>query len=417
MLIIGCQSPKSMEVETPPSSISPNLQENLQSHSIENESASVDMPPDTASYQRRHELYLENTMLINIDTDGEYIYWSGGEENCCIWRRPLQGERQESKAELVAYTLYKDVEPKDIYGPLSVDHGAIAEISIEEDWLVFRDTKYASLYSPFFLRALNLRTGVEKIIESDQRPGAGDPIFALDGSRVVFARLTEREDGTCDADSILVVYDLETDERQELDRVCPDDNYMWNFTSGIDISDNFVVAIQMFSDAQGSEKKIVLFNLENGESRIISGENKFSSGPAISGKWAAWKVYPDDGDVGPGNGLGTPDYTVLMNLETGEIREIHHTYGMDEPLLENGRWLYWDDRSEDPWLTAYDLNSGDVYTITVQAPGWYKGHWKIRGNTIAWYVWNAVQPDQEYLRWKTGADPSLLIRDENRPSQ
>ncbi|MEZ4558648.1 MAG: hypothetical protein R2851_13120 [Caldilineaceae bacterium] len=97
--------------------------------------------------------------------------------------------------------------------------------------------------------------------------------------------------------------------------MCVDDGYIWK---NMDISGDVVIATRWLSTSRGGGYEIVLFDLTAGNSSILADQYSEVGDVAISDDWVAWKVIPEDGDIGPGNGLGSPDYTIVHNLRTGE---------------------------------------------------------------------------------------------------
>ncbi len=378
----------SIESDERASAVTPLVEAEVEQVNLAVMTATVSATPEANSI-KTGSLFLPQVGASGIRSTEDYIYWTQFQSSTA-YRYPLSG----GDVELFIPTLHQSPE------------GVILELDVDGDWLLALDAEYAAVYSPFALRAFNLQTGEEKIILEDESEQTSTPIFAVSDNWVVWSRIQASGEESCSAYSTLAVQNLIRDELRELDRSCVDDNYMWNITSGIGISKNKVVAIKQLADSQGGGRQIVLFDIDAGTSEVISGRNRHNSLPAISGKWAAWKVYPDDGDISP----ETPDFTVLLNLESGEQREFHHGIGLDDPILQNERWLYWQNLGATPWQTVYDLSTGKEYRFTTevdqQSADALTTDWQIQGHTIVWV--NSLNDDPadprtgDYLYWRTG---------------
>jgi len=365
--------------------------------------------PLTATDAVTQELALGYSLGADlVATDGVYIYWTEI-HSCCLYRYPLQG----GEIEVVATTAY---EHRDLPPGLppsagnTMPQGIISgPIEQSEDWLLFVDNKYPLVYTAFYLQALNLHTGAQVEILADQQEGASVPAYDISGDWVVWTRLEIHEEQACSAESILVVQNLVTGAKKELSRVCVDDNYMWDTIGALSISGHYVVATQLLSDAKGRGSRIYLFDMTTGTAQVISGDNRYNMMPQINGEWIAWKVYPDSGEIGP----DSPDYTMIFNWRTQERRPIMQPYGMDEPFIAAGRWLYWDKLNSEPWETIYDLATAETITFTTELqPGELTLDWQINGNTVVWSTQvddgDGDPRNQVYIRWRTSGAPQGL---------
>jgi len=336
-----------------------------------------------------YQLHLDKPDYISwVVADDTYIYWAT-EKSAAFYRYPLVG----GQIEIVASSHYEN-------GML-----ALSQPLLSGDWLIFLDAKVQLLFTPFILRAFNLRSGVEIEIISDQEEGAATPGFAVSGDWVVWTRL-EKGKTLCSDESVLVVYDLKRREQRELDRVCIDNNYMWEFNSTIGIAGNYVIAAQFFSDALGNGRHIQLFDLTTDQATELTA-GAYGRMPALNGDWAAWLHMRNPNDV-EGN-------TIALNLKTGVRKEITPPIFSDEPFIVANRWLYWDGLGGNQ-LAVYDLMTDKMYTMPttmrteedISTGGWY-----ISDRTIAWSenIMNPAKPGEfdVYLHWLTGADPKTLI--------
>lgn len=336
-----------------------------------------------------HHLHLDLPEYVGwVVTDETYIYWGSSQT---ISRYPLDG----GKIEAFAVTQY--------------DNGTLSVLQPQRSgkWLIFMDTQYPLLYTPFVFRAINLQNSAEYELLSDQREDALPPTYAINGDWVVWTTLVESETAGCSADSMLVVQNIISAERRELDRICIDNNYMWEFNSTIGISKEYIVAAQQLSDTKGGGRRIYLFSRETGQSTLLTGES-YGRMPALNGDWVAWLDMrsPDDAE---GN-------TIVLNLKTGEQKTIQPPIFSDEPFLVGNRWLYWDGLSGN-LLAVYDLMTDTTHTLRTTARADNEattGGWYLTERMIVWSenIFDPVDPGKRdvYLHWGIAADlTSLLI--------
>ncbi len=205
--------------------------------------------------------------------------------------------------------------------------------------MVYADQESWYLYSPYILYAYNLRSGALIELFSDPRPQALPPAYALVGEWVAWTTLVESHKDGCSADSVLVLQNIVSGERRELDRICIDDNYIWRPFSGIGMTEQYIVVEQQIADSQGGGHFIHLFDRQSGQRRRLS--EGYSRMPAINGDWVAWRDMRalDDAD----------GVTIALNLKTGERKEIPYPTSpdekypylrIDEPYIVGNRWLY-----------------------------------------------------------------------------
>jgi hypothetical protein len=330
-----------------------------------------------------------NNYVSWVTTDDMYIYWSqvdGGD----IYRYPLAG----GAIETVASSRY---EP----GTLSV-----MPLVISDDWLLFMDTQYQLVYTLFIFHAHNLHSGVEVELMADQGNDALPPSYAAAGDWVVWTTLVESQETGCSADSILVVQNIVSIESRELDHVCIDDNYIWNVTGVIGMTKQYVVADQRLPDATGAGRRIYLFDLDTG-SRTLLTNDRYGRMPAINGDWVAWLDMRDASDA-EGN-------TIVLNLKTGERKEITPPIFSDEPFIVGNRWLYWDGLGGN-LLAVYDLTTDKTYVLKTTSRSGEEsvtGKWYLTEHTIVWSenVFDPVSPEKRdvYLHWLTGPDLETIL--------
>lgn len=335
------------------------------------------------------ELEGPNNYLSWVMTDDVYIYWSQVDDGN-LYRYPLAG----GAVETVASSRYDP-------GTLSV-----MPLVISDDWLLFMDTQYQLVYTPFIFRAHNLHSGVEVELMADQRNDALPPSYAAAGEWVVWTTLVASQQAGCGADSILVVQNITSAESRELDRVCIDGNYVWNVTGVIGITKQYVVADQRLPDATGAGRRIYLFDLDTG-SRTLLTNDRYGRMPAINGDWVAWLDMRDASD--------TEGNTIVFNLKTGEHKEITPPIFSDEPFIVGNRWLYWDGLGGN-LLAVYDLITEKTYTVKTTSRSDEEsvtGKWYLTEHTIVWSenVFDPVSPEKRdvYLHWLTGPDIETIL--------
>lgn len=335
------------------------------------------------------ELEGPNNYVSWVITDDMYIYWSQVDDSE-IYRYPLAG----GAVEIVTSSRYDP-------GTLSV-----SPLVISGDWLLFMDTQRQLVYTPYFFRAHNLQNGVEVELMADQRNDALPPGYAASGDWVVWTTLVASQEAGCRADSVLVIQNIVSAENRELDRVCIDDNYMWNVTGVIGMTKQYVVADQRLPDATGAGRRIYLFDLDT-ESRTLLTNDRYGRMPAINGDWVAWLDMRDASDM-EGN-------TIVFNLKTGEHKEITPPIFSDEPFIVGNRWLYWDGLGGN-LLAVYDLITEKTYTVKTTSRSDEEsvtGKWYLTEHTIVWseIVFDPVSPEKRdvYLHWLTGPDLETIL--------
>ncbi|MEZ4583776.1 MAG: hypothetical protein R3A10_19430 [Caldilineaceae bacterium] len=158
------------------------------------------------------------------------------------------------------------------------------------------------------------------------------------------------------------------------------------------------------STSRGGGYEIVLFDLTAGNSSILADQYSEVGDVAISDDWVAWKVIPEDGDIGPGNGLGSPDYTIVHNLRTGEELKPGEPYGFDAVFIEEGRWLHWKNLS-DELQRVHDLETGHIYTL----PPEYGGHAMYLRFSPTSLTWIDESEDTSTIRWITGLSIETIL--------
>jgi hypothetical protein len=234
-------------------------------------------------------------------------------------------------------------------------------------------------------------------------------MYAVAGDWAVVVIVDDLEDDPeCQGNSIVTMINLATDERQELYRGCIRDTFYYDPFAGVALTDAWIALVRRNSDALGGGSEIVLWNRQTNEQQVISGDG-YSRFPAMSGDWVAWLVAPENHEIGP----DSPEYTMLYQISTGRRRKLYPTYGTDAPHLIDGRWLYWQKLGNpEPWQSVYDLSTGRLYTFTTDSPTFSLYSWEIRDNTISWNLEEINSKDgipDGYLRWRTGADPVMLM--------
>lgn len=380
-------------------------------------SVSVPSARLAASLQiQTRELFLKNVgpFASSLAVDKQYLYFDLAAGLLC--RTPLSG----GEAEIVMISKYWDVES--IPYPSSCKsvfrdnwHSTIFRLRQSKEWLLFTNNASPLLYSPHTIFAYHMSTGKLKEIAYDEDSSSLDD-YAVAGDWAVLVTLDFLEDDPeCQGNSIVTMINLATDERQELYRGCIRDAFYYDPFAGVALTEEWITLVRRYSDALGGGSEIVLWNRQTNAQQVISGDD-YSRFPAMSGDWVAWLVAPENHEIGP----DSPEYTVLHQISTGWQQQLYPAYGTDEPHLTDGRWLYWRKLADpEPWQSVYDLSTGRLYTFTTDSPTFSLYSWEIRGNTISWSLDEMKSEDgipDGYLRWRTGADPTVLMTVNPPPS-
>lgn len=408
--LMGCNqtlsSPTPTPTKTPLNDVSSATAHARATPTPEHPPESTPTPSTVAAYELQLEkLEMRATWL---DSDDTHLYWtspdrfdweSGDHLDGKIYRYPLAG------GEIV-----KVVETKYPEGTVGADAPTFSR-----DWMVFVDRHFWSLYSPYILYAYNLRSGALIELFSDPRPQALPPAYALVDEWVAWTTLVESQKDGCSADSVLVLQNIVSGERRELDRICIDDNYMWRPFSGIGMTEHYIVVEQQIADSQGGGHFIHLFDRQSGQRRRLS--EGYGRMPAINGDWVAWRDMRalDDAD----------GVTIALNLKTGERKEIPYPTSpdekypylrIDEPYIVGNRWLYWDVMG-DVFLPVYDLATDKMYMVRSTPLSPYNvglgSAWHLSERLIAWsldrYEHGSGRLVESTLHWRTGPDLWTLL--------
>jgi hypothetical protein len=356
------------------------------------------------------ELFIHNTVssATSLAFDDRYLYFNSNAGLLC--RTPLAG----GDTEIVMTNEYWQIDLTPFFSPctttLNADpfSPAIFRLKQSEEWLLFVSRAMPSLYSPHTVYAYHMPTGMLKAILRDQDDSSLDA-YAVVGDWAVLVILDFLEgDPNCQGNSIVTMINLATDERQELYRGCIRDAFYYDPFAGVALTEAWIALVRRYSDALGGGSEIVLWNRQTNAQQVISSDD-YSRFPAMSGDWVAWLVAPENHEIGP----DSPEYTVLHQISTGWQQQLYPAYGTDEPHLTDGRWLYWRKLANpEPWQSVYDLSTGRLYTFTTDSPTFSLYSWEIRGNTIAWSLHEMKSEDgipDGYLRWRKGADPTVLM--------
>lgn len=108
--------------------------------------------------------------------------------------------------------------------------------------------------------------------------------------------------------------------------------------------------------------------------------------------------------------------TIVLNLKTGERKEITPPIFSDEPFIVGNRWLYWDGLGGRV-LAVYDLNTDKVYTKElIPREGVSSVSWRLPEHTIVWGDTFADPADpskhEGALHWLTGLDLETILLQE-----
>lgn len=189
----------------------------------------------TPSPIRVHSLRLDHQVATSLALDQLYIYWTPAPDSGRILRYPLAG----GEIETIATSHFNDA-----------GDGYLGGYGLQRtgDWLIFTDMRQ-NTDTIWAVRALNVKTGQEQVVTEaslDRDPGAS-PDYMAEGDQMVLAQLVHPGNGKCDQ-SILMLANLRTAEKQELDRVCSVDHYLWAFPQ---LSGNKLIVEQDLPDIRG----------------------------------------------------------------------------------------------------------------------------------------------------------------------
>lgn len=295
---------------------------------------------------------LEQPAISWIALDDTYIYWTTYAEPGRLMRYPLAGGSTE-----VVVTTQLDAGDLTTVRPIRTG-----------EWLIFVDAAYPAMGTPYLLRAYNLQDARDLVLLDSRDGRLSTPFLDADGNRVVWTLTEHFDQGRC-TESVLGLYDLATGGLQEIDRICTQDNYLWNFPR---ISGDYLVVEQDLPDSKGGGNNIVLHHLGSGESTALTNNGR-SSMPDISGPWIAWKDSPR---------FEVAKRSYVYNLQTGKHQIIE--IGYNGPSLVDGRWLYWQLVPFSP-LYVYDLQRDRLYIAAAPGSNENLGAAVVSGRTAAWW--------------------------------
>jgi hypothetical protein len=302
--------------------------------------------------------------VLSLAIDDQYVYWMAAQDR--IVRQSLKAGQNEPP-ETIATTRYSN-------GRLD-----LLPLQRNGDWLFFVDCNTPGTPPEWMVRAINVNSGVEKVVAQSR----GTSIiydFRADNGRVAMTLSDWGPDKKCpgadSSDAVLAVVQMDTGKREELDRACYDQVEWLNVAlSGDDLFATRAIPNQHTSD-------VLLFNLQDGSSRQLSQSLDVPATGllAAQGAWVAWDA------------LGG---TLVYNLSSGEhwlIPPTNESGLLQYPSITNG-WLYWTDWAVDGYkVVIYNLEQREMYNLA--APGNNERVWEvtIHSNMIAWE--RSLQIDQ-----------------------
>jgi hypothetical protein len=283
--------------------------------------------------------------------DEQYVYWTELQQHHHIFRYPLSGGQRAP----IVTTKFDD-------GDLT-----LIKPLRRGDWLIFVDAEASAENPPFLLRALNLKTSQEQILLDSRNNQYSLPSLGATADQVVWTTTTPTEQTNCTA-SLLVLYDLRTQQPQELGRACLEDHYMWMFPS---LSHEYIVVEQdrpTHDNADGNTNSdIYLYSLATKRFTALTHDGH-SGIPNISGPWVVWQN---------GARFELPKSSSILNLNSGVRRVVD--LGQYAINVEHERWVYWTPVPGSP-LYVYDLATDKFMIIS-----WRDGRVNQTLNTVTIY--------------------------------
>jgi hypothetical protein len=314
-----------------------------------------------------------SSRTLSLAIDDQYVYWMPSQDH--IVRQPLQAG-QNVQPETFATTRYPN-------GRLD-----LLPMQRDGDWLFFVDCDTPGIPTDWMVRAVNVKTGLEKVVAQSQ----GTSIiydFKADGGRIAMTLSDWGQGKKCpgadQADAVLAITQFDTGKREELDRVCFD-QAEWLHVA---LSGDNLFATK--AGAQQTTSDVILFNLLDGSSRQLSQSLDIPTTGllAAQGAWVAWD---------------TSGGTLLYNITSGEhwlVSPTEESGPLQYPAI-NGTWLYWTGWAVDGYkVVVYDMEHKEMYILA--APGDNERVWgpNIHGNLIVWE--RSLQIDQangnSFLEW------------------
>ncbi len=286
----------------------------------------------TPTTSKVHSLRLEKQVATKIVLDDEFIYWTPAPNSNRILRYPLAG----GKIETIATSHFSNF-----------NDGYLGSYDVlrSGDWLVFTDTREND-NSVWQIRALNLRTGLDKIILEDNDPAsAPGPDYGVDGEWIVFARTSESKSENC-VQTILSLQNLQTDEQHEIDGQCIEANYKW---SNPKLVGRTLIVEQDLPEEKGGGNNIFRIDLETNNRTVLT-NNGTSSMPQFNSKWLIWKG---------GRRYSLGHRIVIINLTNNEKRVLEAPVAepSDPFLIEDS--IYWYPNGFSLFF-VYDLQKGQM---------------------------------------------------------
>jgi len=256
------------------------------------------------------------------------------------------------------------------------------------DWLFFVDCNTPGIPTVWMVRAININTGLEKVVAQSQ----GTSIiydFNADNGRVAMTLSdwgpNKKCPGADNGDAVLAIAQFDTGKREELNRVCFDQAEWLN----VALSGGNLFATRAGANKTTSE--VIQYNLQDGSSRQLSQSLDVPATGllAAQGAWVAW-------DATGG--------TLLYNLSSGEHWLIAPTGESGQllyPKIE-GDWLYWTDWAADGYkVVVYNLDQREMRIMSAPGDNERVGEPYIHGNMIIWQ--RNLQIDQangnSFLEW------------------
>jgi hypothetical protein len=241
-------------------------------------------------------------------------------------------------------------------------------IQVGGDWLVFLDQAFNANNPLWRLRALNLATGQERIL--DQAGGnrlARIYSFSAGDNQAAWIVQDRDPKRSCAEESTLYLADLSTGRISRVVQSCADNDRQWN---AVQVSGSRILASVTLLQ-QGNKSQIDLWDTPESSPQALS--DAFAadkpSFPALTGDWAAWQSAPGQTRIHP---LSGKDSRVLISPIAGGQ--------LVGPLLSQN-WVTW---LPTPDLVAYNLEKSTWQAIAAPGPGEKITQVATGGGWIAW---------------------------------
>jgi hypothetical protein len=227
------------------------------------------------------QISLPGQRLTALAVDRGYAYWVTLAEPRNIVRAPLISA-DSPQPELVIQSRYTT-------GSVSA-----MPIQVRGDWLVFLDQAFNANNPLWRLRAYNLMTHQEKVIDY----AGGDLLariysFSLDGSLVAWITQTHDFKLACAEKSTLSLVNLVDGNSKQLMQNCAVNDRQWNT---VQVSNSRVIASATEIKNSGSQNAVFFWNSPQADPQTLSQAYPADqpSSPVLGKDWYAWQSSPGE---------------------------------------------------------------------------------------------------------------------------